>query len=168
MNWDGSTNGTNGEVPISFGGSPGYDLWLQNGFFGFNVGASDIYGISSAGLANQWHFVTAVFKNALETNDLLYIDGVQQGLSMKQGAATTGKVSTTAYLGDYQTTAFPFSGGLSQVAFFNAKLTAAQITTEYNGGAQKLPRTPTPFSTRERWPITRSPRAAAASPAMPR
>jgi hypothetical protein len=139
MDWNGSFNGSNGEIPLSFGGSPGYDLWLDpadNGSYGFNVGNSDLYGISSSSLANTWTFVTAVFVNGAESNDLLYIDGVEQTPTMRQGSAQTGSASTTAYLGTYQTSnAYDFSGDLSQVAFFNGALTQNQINTEYHAGA---------------------------------
>ena len=45
MNWDGTDN----VMPFGF---TVYDLWFYNGSFGFNTSVSDLYGISSAGLAN--------------------------------------------------------------------------------------------------------------------
>jgi fibronectin-binding autotransporter adhesin len=138
MKWDGSTNGGNGEIPISFTGTTGYSLYLYNGFFGFNVN-SEVYGVTDpSGFANQWHFISAIFTNGAEnaTNDQLYIDGVKQTLSIKVGSATSGKVGTTAYLGNYQTTTtYRFSGDLAQVAFFNGKLSAATIQTYYAAAA---------------------------------
>src|SRR5205807_5345277 len=56
MNWD----GTDGVMPFGF---TSYDLFLANGSFGFNTGNSDLYGTSSAGLANRWVYVTAAFAN---------------------------------------------------------------------------------------------------------
>ncbi len=138
MKWDGSTNGGNGEIPMSFTGTTGYSLYLYNGFFGFNVN-SEVYGITDpSGFANQWHFISAIFTNGAEnaTNDQLYIDGVKQTLSIKVGSATSGKVGTTAYLGNYQTaTTYSFSGDLAQVAFFNGKRSAATIQTYYAAAA---------------------------------
>ena len=78
MDWNGT--GSN-EVPISFGG---YGLWLDNGSFGFDING-DVYGISSAGLANSWHLVTAVFVDGNDTKGQLYIDGVLQTLTARAG-----------------------------------------------------------------------------------
>ena len=82
MDWNGSNNNGNGEVPISFAG---YDLYLHSGYFGFDTNG-DVYGISSTGLANGWHLVTAVFGDGSYAQDQLWIDGVQQTLSQSRGA----------------------------------------------------------------------------------
>src|SRR5439155_23800122 len=74
MNW----NGTDSVMPFGFNA---YDLSFNNGSFGFNTGHGDIYGISSAGLANAWHLVTAVFNNGDAALNQLWIDGVQQALT---------------------------------------------------------------------------------------
>src|SRR5262249_36511891 len=90
MNWNGGDN----QMPV---GLSGYDLYLSGGSFGFNTGNSDVYGISSAGLANAWHLVTAVFTNGDATQNQLYIDGVQQALSQRAGnSAGRGSLSSTA------------------------------------------------------------------------
>ncbi len=55
------------------------------GSFGFNSFNSDIFGISSAGLANGWHHVVAVFTNGNVAANKLRIDGVQQTLTQRTG-----------------------------------------------------------------------------------
>ena len=127
MNW----NGTNNEIPISFAG---YDLYLDNGSFGFNTGNGDVYGIQDpSGLANSWHLITAVFVDGSAMHDQLWIDGVQQTLAQQQG--TTGAaplVSTSATIGNFFSGGHAFTGMLDEVAFFDGTLTAAQIQAEYN------------------------------------
>ncbi len=78
MDWDGGNN----EIPIAFSGQ---DLYLDNGYFGFNGVGGTVYGTSSAGLENSWHLVTAVFVDGNGTNDQLWIDGVQQALAATRG-----------------------------------------------------------------------------------
>lgn len=129
MDWDGTKLG----IPISF---YNYDLELVNGGFGFNTNNNDILGISSAGLTNQWHFVTAVFVNGNVSQNQLWIDGVQQTLTQRQGAPAAVSVSTSALIGAFvQGPSYNFTGGLSDVTFFNHQLTPAQIQTEYNAHA---------------------------------
>ena len=125
MNW----NGTNNECPISF---PGYDLYLDNGFFGFNSASSDVYGISSAGLANSWHFVTAVFVDGSVTQDQLWIDGVQQTLTQRQNTTSPALVSTAAFIGGYNNSSSYFTGSLDEVAYFDTALNGTQILAEFN------------------------------------
>src|SRR5262249_54802801 len=111
MKWDGS----NSVMPIGF---RGYDLYLSGGSFGFNTAQGDIWGISSAGLANSWHFVTAVFHNGNATQSQLYIDGVAQSLSQRFGTTSTNRVVTTeARISGWPSdTGYHFGGGLDEVA----------------------------------------------------
>ena len=125
MNW----NGTNNEVPISFAG---YDLYLDNGSFGF-ADNGDVYGISSAGLAGSWHLVTAVFVDGNTAGDQLWIDGVQQTLTARVGTIGAAPlVSTGTAIGNYVSGGFAFTGMLDEVAYFDGTLTGAQIQAEYN------------------------------------
>jgi len=133
MNWNGTNNSV---MPIGF---TNYDLWFSNNggsnpSFGFNTWSSDIYGISSAGLANNWHYVTAVFNNGNVLLNQLWIDGVQQTLTQRFGTPNARNVSTAVRIsGEVSSgTSFAFQGSLADVAFFNQELTAAQIQTEYN------------------------------------
>ena len=128
MDWNGSF-GNGGEMPISF---VGYDLAFYNNSFGFNTANGDIYGISSAGLTNTWHLVTAVFTDGNVTHNQLWIDGVQQTLTQQVG--TTGSaplVSTGTAIGNYYGGSYAFTGTLDEVAYFDGTLTAAQIQAEY-------------------------------------
>ena len=129
MDWNGSNNSGNGEVPISFAN---YCLYLHNGYFGFDTNG-DVYGISSTGLANGWHMVTAVFGDGSYAQDQLWIDGVQQTLS-EQGspAGTIPLVSTAISIGGLvNNTNYDFTGSLDEVAYFDKQLTPAQIQAEY-------------------------------------
>ncbi len=131
MDW----NGADSEMPIAF---TNYDLWFSSGSFGFNTFNSDIYGINSAGLANAWHLVTAVFNNGSVTGNQLWIDGAQQTLTQRFSPPVGRNVSTSAVIGGAtaaNSTGFRFSGGLDEVAFFNGTLTPAQIAAQYNARA---------------------------------
>src|SRR5262249_47637304 len=100
MKWDGTTDNGNGEIAIGFNE---YDLYLQNGDIGFNTGNGDLYGISDpANLANNWHFITAIFDNGVVTNNQLWIDGAKQTLTQKFGTSNnTGTVSTQAHISSW-------------------------------------------------------------------
>ncbi len=125
MDW----NGTNNEMPIAFGG---YDLYLDSGSFGFDTNNNNVYGISSAGLANSWHLVTAVFVDGNVTGDQLWIDGVQQTLTQRQGTIGGAPlVSTSASIGS-AFGSYAFTGTLDEVAYFDGTLTPAQIQAQYN------------------------------------
>ncbi|HVS35748.1 MAG TPA: PKD domain-containing protein, partial [Gemmataceae bacterium] len=125
MKWD----GTDDEMPIAF--SSQYDLQLAHGDFFFNTNNVDALGISSAGLAGQWVFVTAVFFNGSESQNQLWIDGVQQSLTVVSGTPAARNVSTSVTLGRGFSGLFPFTGELSDFAFFNQELTASQIQAEW-------------------------------------
>ncbi len=128
MYWD----GTNSVMPI---GWFRHDLWLVNGHFGFNTGNSDVFGISSAGLANRWTHVVAVFTNGNVSADALYIDGVAQAMSQRQSmpANANAVVSTTLRIGGWQSdTGYRFSGRVDEVKIYDGQLTPAEVTTIFN------------------------------------
>ncbi|MBU1982618.1 MAG: DUF11 domain-containing protein [Gammaproteobacteria bacterium] len=128
MYWD----GTNNVMPIGWNQ---HDLWLQGGYFGFNTANSDIYGISSAGLANGWHHVVAVFTNGSVDTNQLYIDGVSQTLSQVAGTPNlvTAMVDSTLHLGGWgQDTGYRFSGYLDEVLVFKDALVQSDVTALYN------------------------------------
>jgi hypothetical protein len=127
MYWD----GTNGAMPI---GWFVYDLWMAGGVFGFNTGASDVYGVSNAGLANGWHHVVAVFYNGSVFNNLIYIDGVLQPMPLAktspnlsnayaQSTLNVGGVSTNSY--------YRFSGFVDEVQVYSGTLYPAQVKAIY-------------------------------------
>ncbi|TBR15560.1 LamG domain-containing protein [Rugosibacter aromaticivorans] len=127
MYWD----GTNGVMPIGWNT---HDLWLTSGFFGFNTGNNDVFGINSAGLANGWHHVVAVFTNGNVAANALYIDGVAQALSQKQSVPNNGTavVNTTLQVGGWQRDiSYRFSGRIDEVKVYDGALTAGEVATAY-------------------------------------
>ncbi|MFH1495906.1 MAG: DUF6701 domain-containing protein [Pseudomonadota bacterium] len=128
MYWD----GTDSVMPI---GWHLHDLWLQGGSFGFNTANSDIYGISSAGLANGWHHVVAVFTNGSVTSNQLYIDGVNQALTQRQSTPNlaTAVVSSTLQIGGWtQDNSYRFTGRIDEVMVYRDALVQADVTALYN------------------------------------
>lgn len=128
MYWD----GTNSVMPI---GWSSHDLWLTGGYFGFNTASSDVYGISSAGLANRWVHVVAVFTNGSVTDDKLYIDGVSQALSQKQGLPTVTNAVVNANLrvsGWLNNTGYRFRTRIDEVEVFDGEMTQSQVLARYN------------------------------------
>lgn len=104
--------------------------------FGFNTGNSnDVYGIPSAGLANGWHHVAAVFTNGSVTSNALYIDGVAQTLSQQYGTPSLGDalVESTLHIAGWGANeGYRFSDRIDEVNVFNGALTQAQVTALYN------------------------------------
>jgi len=127
MYWDGQ----NSVMPI---GWQYHDLWFDNGSFGFNSGKGDIYGISSAGLAKGWHHVVAEFTNYNVTKNKLYIDGVAQSLTQRQGSPSIPDSVVSSYLrlgGWWGTNGYRFSGRLDEVKVYAGALTQAQVNADY-------------------------------------
>lgn len=128
MYWD----GTNSVMPMGWNR---HDLWLVNGHFGFNTGNSDVYGISSAGLANRWAHVVAEFTNGNVAGSALYIDGVAQVLTQRQSTPnnTYSYANATLRVGGWQTdTNYRFSGRIDEVKVFDGQLTPVEVTTLFN------------------------------------
>jgi MSHA biogenesis protein MshQ len=128
MHWD----GTNGIMPIGWNV---HDLWLVGGFFGFNTGNSDVYGINSTGLANGWRHVTAVFTNGNVTANKLYIDGVPQALSQKLSTPNNGTAYANATLrvsGWLANTSYRFRSRVDEVKVYNGEILSAQVVADYN------------------------------------
>jgi MSHA biogenesis protein MshQ len=128
MYWD----GTNSVMPI---GWQTHDLWLVSGFFGFNTGNSDVYGINSTGLANGWHHVVAVFTNGNVAANALYIDGVAQALSQKMSTPNNGNANANAILrvgGWLADAGYRFRTRVDEVKVYSGELTSAQVLADYN------------------------------------
>lgn len=124
MYWD----GTNSVMPI---GWRLHDLWLVSGVFGFNTSNSDVYGISSAGLANGWHHVAAVFTNGSVSSNQLYIDGVLQTLSQQRSTPlnSLAVVQSTLQVGGWtNNTGYRFSGRLDELKVYNGALSSTEVT----------------------------------------
>ncbi len=128
MYWD----GTNSVMPI---GWYRHDLWLTGGHFGFNTAQSDVYGISSAGLANRWTHVSAVFTNGSVTANKLYIDGVAQPLTQRQGSPSLALAVVNANLriGGWQSdNGYRFRSRIDEVNVFDGEMTQSQVLAQYN------------------------------------
>ncbi len=127
MYWD----GTDGVMPI---GWDKHDLLLQGGSFGFSTADTDIYGISSANLANGWHHVVAVFTNGSVSSNQLYVDGVLKTLTQRLGAPNLGNatVGSTLQIGGWtQDGLYRFSGRIDEVKIYKDALDQAAVTAIY-------------------------------------
>jgi hypothetical protein len=123
MNWDGA----NGVMPFGF---ERYDLWLTGGFFGFNTGSGDVYGISSAGLETGWHHVAAIFHNGTATNSRLIIDGVEQVMTQRQSTPNDSNafVSANARISGWAAdSGYKFDGQIDEVRIWNGARSEAEI-----------------------------------------
>jgi hypothetical protein len=129
MYWD----GTNSVMPV---GWLNHDLWLVSGNFGFNTASSDVFGISSAGLANRWVHVVAVFTNGSVTMNKLYIDGVAQMLTQRQGTPNLANAVVNANLrvsGWQRDNSYRFRTRIDEVETFDGEMTLSQVLARYNG-----------------------------------
>ncbi len=126
MYWD----GTNSVMPLGWNS---YDLWLVDNYFGFNTGGGDVFGISSAGLANGWHHVAAVFTNGSITDNELYIDGALQSLQLLRGRSITSNANVGATLrigGWLRSTGYRYSGRLDELKVYKGKITQAEVDAD--------------------------------------
>lgn len=130
MYWDG-TYGASGRMPF---GWSSYNLYMVSaGYFGYNTANSDIYGINTTGLANRWVHVVAIFNNGVVTSNSLYIDGVAQTLTQKQGAPLSRNVSATAKISGWNNDAnYKFGGRMDEFRIYNRALLAGEITAHFN------------------------------------
>jgi len=139
MYWDGTDN----MMPI---GWDRYDLWLYSGAFGFNTGNSDVFGVSSAGLAGGWHHVVAVFNNGDYNQNKLYIDGAARTLSQQLSIQFTpnAQVQSTMVIGGWTyNSGYLFSGRIDEVGVYNGELSPTQVTALYTAVRDCAPPAPT-------------------------
>ncbi|MDU0353114.1 LamG domain-containing protein [Paraglaciecola aquimarina] len=128
MNWDGTTS----VMPI---GWDLHDIWVAYGAFGFNTGAGDIYGVSSAGLANGWHHIVVEFTNGSVTDNRIFIDGVEQVLSQRRSLANLSRayVNSEFNIGGWSaSSSFNFHGLIDEVRIYQGKLTNTDVQTIMN------------------------------------
>lgn len=125
MNWD----GTNNVMPIGWNL---HDLWLLNGSIGFNTWNNDVYGLSSAGLANGWQHIAVEFTNGNVLNNKIYINGEEKALSQQYGVPNNIRafVNSEMRIGGVANSSFyDFRGSLDEVRIYQGSLTASQINT---------------------------------------
>ncbi len=143
MYWD----GTPGVMPFGF---DAYDLWISRDSqgsmtLGFNTSNNENYGIdalsSQQPLQNRWVHVTAAFVNdGATTSNKLWIDGVPQTLSMRQGTASIPRTaSTNATISGWPGGGYRFGGSLDELALFNGLLTDAEVQTLHAAQAGDYP-----------------------------
>lgn len=133
MYWDGNT----WKMPIGWNK---YNLVFGDGYFGFNTSNSDLYGISSSGLANGWHHVAAVFTNGSVTSNKIYIDGVNQSLSQRLGSPANihAVVQSTMQVSgwtnpDWERDNYRFTDSrIDEVKIYNGEISSTQVTADYN------------------------------------
>ena len=125
-------NGTNAVAAVGWNN---YLLGMLSGWIGFNTGNGDIWGASSAGLANGWHHVVAVFNNGSVTSNQLYIDGVAQAVAQRLGTPTLANAvvgSSLAVGGHGASTGWRLGGRVDELRVYRGALTAGEVTTLYN------------------------------------
>ncbi len=128
MFWD----GTNSVMPF---GWRMHDLWFYDGSFGFNSASGDIYGISSTGLANSWHHVSAIFTNGDVHSDKLYIDGVEQNLTQRRNNPNNSRavVQSSARIGGWlYNNGYRFSGNIDELHIHKGELDSAGVNQIMN------------------------------------
>ncbi len=133
MYWDGNT----WKMPVGWNK---YNLVFGDTYFGFNTSNSDLYGMSSSGLANGWHHVVAVFTNGNVSSNKIYIDGVNKSLTQKLGSPANQHAvvqSTLQVSGwtnpDWETTNYRFTDSrIDEVKIYNGEVSSTQVTSDYN------------------------------------
>ena len=128
MNWDGTDN----VMPIGWNF---HDIWIINGSIGFNTWSSDVYGTSSAGLANGWHHIAVEFTNGSVTSNRMYIDGVEQVLTQRFGSPTNSRAFVNSQMrvgGVANSTSYDFHGLLDEVRVYQGTLTTTEILAVMN------------------------------------
>jgi hypothetical protein len=113
-----------------------YDLWFLEGSFGFNTASSDIWGISSQGLANRWVHVAAIFNNGDAKLSRLFIDGVEPALTQRRFSTGSGTVTTNAHISGWPRDGnYIFGGRIDEVMIHNRALTSSEIAATFNAGS---------------------------------
>lgn len=128
MYWDNTDN------VMPFGWNT-YDLWFNNGDFGFNARKSLIYGINSASIKNGWHHVTAVFTNGDVYSNRLYIDGILKAIEQKKGTLENNNAYATpsARIGGWKrNNYYRFKGYLDELKIYKGEVNATTIASIYN------------------------------------
>ncbi len=117
-----------------------YDVWYQPNCVGFNTGGGDIYGMSTTGgvmdTYRTFTFVMATTQDST-TKQKIFVDGVQQSLSLCQGTVNQGSKSfggppSSYTLGRYGSNAFYGTYNIRNFKLWTSELTTTQIQESYN------------------------------------
>lgn len=146
MKWDGVIG-----TSKPFGWDSLYDLGFQGTItpaFGFNTGNTNILGIESSEMENNWVHVAAVFINGLpnSNNVELYINGQRQTLaemSPENPTTTSRKVSSTVYIGGWgYDNKYDFGGNIDELKIWDGARTQEEIqdgmSTSITGNEENL------------------------------
>ena len=126
-------NGTASVMPV---GWARYDLFFNNGSFGFNTFNSDIYGIASTGLSAGWHHVVATFTNGSVTSNELWIDGVNRALTQRTSTPVLANALVGPSLriaGNTGDTSYRFDGLIDDLQVHTGALDAATVQAIMTG-----------------------------------
>ena len=135
MHW----NGVDGAMPLSWVTE---GLVFSGGSFGFTTLNGDVYGVSSAGLANTWHHVVAEFTNGSITSNRLYIDNALQPLTQRSGSPNVANAVTSGSLrfgGQYGATTNRFGGQIDEVWMFSSVLSTSYVNSLYTAATPCAP-----------------------------
>ena len=124
-----------------FFGFSTYDVWTQNGTLGYNIGASDVYGISSTavtslGLIGNWvHYTFVMTKTgSIPANNKLYINGNLQTLSQQLGTTINSPgFSNNLRLCSWNAGSFYGNMQYGNLQVYNRELSQTEIQQNYNG-----------------------------------
>jgi len=119
-----------------------YDFTGVAGAIGFNTGAGDVYGISSAtvtslGLVNNWkHYVMEMRSDVSYTNNKVYVNSTQLTLSQQAGTENAANRSFNSGNGRISgwrfNTSYPMPMSCSTFRVYNRALTTDEIQQNFN------------------------------------
>ena len=119
-----------------------YDVTGVNSHIGFNTGAGDLYGISSAtvtslGLVNNWkHYVFEMRSDVSYTNNKMFVNTVQQTLSTTSLTENAGNRNFNSGLGRISgwrtATGYSIPMSCSTFRVYNRALTTNEIQQNFN------------------------------------
>ncbi len=117
-----------------------YDIWYQPGCLGFNTGGGDVYGMSTtSGVLDSFHTFTFVMSTTQDntTKQKIFMDGVQQSLSLCQGTVgqtqkSFGTTPSSYTIGRYGSNGFYGTFNLRSFKLWTSELTVAEIQESYN------------------------------------
>ena len=117
-----------------------YDIWYQPGCVGFNTGGGDVYGMSTtSGVLDRFHTFTFVMSTTGDntSKQKIFMDGVQQSLSLcmgtvNQGSKSFGGPPSSYAIGRYGSNSFYGTFNLRTFKLWTSELTTSQIQESYN------------------------------------
>jgi len=125
-----------------FMGFKSYDVYYHNGSIGYNTGAGDLFGVSSANVTalspvGSWkHYIFEMRSDVPYTNNKIYVNGALQPVSQvlaSEGAVNRhfnggyGGIGTWLISGSYR---MPMLVGYFSV--YNRSLTSAEVAQNFN------------------------------------